>query len=527
MKKCLYIFIPVLFLAAYVSCKNNIITENEPNDNYYSANKINTDSIVEGTLETEEDHDFFRFDIMSSAVVDIELSAVKGLNHAVKIWKEGGQILKYIDDARKSSPEKMCNMFFDSGVYYIEILHGDRDKAQGNAENNYTLRFVARDWDSEETESNDSFEKANFLQLGKEISGFFSPSFNKLNQSTEFAFREEDWYYFDLELIDEIPMLLDVSLSGVPDVNSALYILNADRSEIASSNTGSAGESESLEGIGITASGRYYIMVSSNFESNNSIQYVLQTSLKSYDYSSEIEPNNKFENANIIKENEITGRIYPDGDRDYYIITDPASDLSVPESGSSAVNYERLQYRIEVQSEGTDILLKIFDKNKRQLFEVDNINGGGIEILPNAVLDYNSYIEISSRRMEIPGSEYRLNFSPFRLTDDYEVEPNNIKENANKIIMKKTMGFVSGKNDIDYFILEFKSRVKTKIILHGIEGAELKISVTDPLGFIIKSETVKGSNSATISEMIDQKGYLIIESIADNYNKPYTVELGE
>ncbi len=525
MNKKLSVVVLLLFFPIFISCKKSIQSEIEPNNDFFSSNIINTDTVIEGLLDTPTDQDFFKLDLVNPCVADIELSPVKGLNHAIKIWKDNGQtLLKYIDDSRKSSPERMCNIFFNTGTYYITVLHGDKDTPQGNKENHYQLQVSARSWDAEEKEPNDTYDMANPIEIGREIKGYFSPAFNKLNQSATSPFREEDWYYFNIDLIDNNPVLLNINLSGVPEVNSVLSVFDGNANEIVSSNNGKPDEGEALE-IGIVKSGTYYIMVASNFESNNSIPYTLQTEFRVYDYSSEIEPNNDFEKANLITGNELKGRIYPEGDSDYFLFSREKN--TEPDSIPVDEKDERFIYRIEALSEGSDLVMKIFDNNKREVFEIDNIKGGGREVMPDAFFKDNFYIELSAKRGEILGSEYLLNVSYSPYSEDLEIEPNDTKETANKIKSDRITGYISKAGDKDFYLLEYNKRVRKKLTLHGIKDAELKFSITDPLGFIIRTESVKDDNSITFNEMIDARGYLIVESVLDNYDAPYTIELGE
>ncbi len=512
-------------LCASISCKISGMKEKEPNNDFLSANRVEQDVLIYGLLDTASDRDFYRVNIINPVVMDIELAPVKGVNHAIKILKDDGQtVLKYIDDSRKSSPEKMCNIFFDMGTFYIEVLYGEKDSPQGNAENKYALRLSTRAWDGEELEPNDSPEKANLLEIGRELKGYFSPSFNRLNQNTVFPFREEDWYYFNIE-IDSEPILLDISLSGVADVNSLLYFYDDEMNEIASSDTGKPGDGERLEGLGITKSGKFYVMAASHFESNNETPYSLNLTTKVYDFLSEIEPNNNFKNANLMLNNEISGKLFPEGDKDYYLFNSRSIDAINPEGKLNTD--DKYLYRIEAFSEKMDIMLGIYDSNMRKLFEIDNIKGPGKEVIPDALLKNNFFIEVSARKGDPAGSEYKLNVSYFPYSDNYELEPNDVKEAANKIKSEKMTGFISKKNDRDFYLLSYKNRVRKRITLHGIKDSELKMSITDSLGFIIKSESVTGDRSISFSEMIDLKAYLIIESIVDNFDEPYTIELGE
>ncbi len=520
--KNIFITILVILLSLHVSCKKTVQKEKEPNNNFSNANKIEPDISIEGFLDSPSDHDCYRLDIVFPVVMDIELSSVKGVNHAIDIWKEkeGEQILlKYIDDSRKSSPERMCNMFFDAGTYFIEILHGDRDTPQGNAENRYELRLSAKNPDDGEKESNDAFETANRIEIGKEVLGYFSPAFNKLNKSLTSPGREEDWYYFDIDLVSETPVLVDAAISAVPDVKSGLYLFDSDKNGVASAATGSAGDGQKLENIGIMKSGRYYIMAASNFESNNNTPYELKLAVKNYDYSTELEPNDSFETSNLIMKNDISGKLFPEGDRDYFLYRIQNNDVSNP--------HAQYLYRIEALSESANLILKIFDENRKKLFEIDNLKEPGKEVMPDAFLKKNFFIEISGKSIINSASDYKLSITYLTYSDEYEIEPNDTKDTATRVKSDKIAGFISKKDDKDFYLLEFKKRVRKKFNITGIKDSELKISVTDQLGFVIKTETVKEANSVSFNEMVDFKGYLIIESIRENYDEPYSVELGD
>ncbi|MGL4369230.1 MAG: hypothetical protein ACRCUT_06110, partial [Spirochaetota bacterium] len=114
----------LVFSLPLVSCKKNLPAEKEPNDSYADATAYEVGTPVSGTISSPLDRDFYSLDIAQGAPFNITLSAVKGVNHALRIWRTGGAeplLLKYIDDTRKSSPEGICNMYLSSGRYYIEI----------------------------------------------------------------------------------------------------------------------------------------------------------------------------------------------------------------------------------------------------------------------------------------------------------------------------------------------------------------------------------------------------------------------
>lgn len=511
----------IIFIAV-LSCKNESYTETEPNNDFLTDNTIKINSSVKGHLESIKDHDFFVLNITSPEVIDIELKPVKGLNHAIKIWKDSRTLLKYIDDSRKSSPERMCNMSFDTGVYYIEILHGDRLET---SENVYEFVLKARSRDNEEYESNDTYTDASFLEPESDVKGYFSPAFNKaLNESG----REEDWFNMDIDLPEENPMLLDVSITGVPDVNSRITICNSQRDEIASIDNQPVGEGESLEGIGILEPGRYYIVISSNFESNNTIPYILYSRLKAYDHSTELEPNNTFEEANSMENNEITGRLFPADDKDYFIYSPYPDDFSSETYMQLSNNSESLKSfnRIEAISNELDIVLKIYDRYRRsEVFIIDNVKGAGRELFPNVYLKDGFYLEISAKEGNTSETGYKLNISSYPLSDEYEIEPNDSKETANNVFAGRITGFISKKDDRDFYLLKYRNRVKKKFTIQGIRDADLKISITDPWGSTFKSDEIKGNESVSFTEMIEMKGYLIIESDSENFEDSYNITI--
>ena len=456
-------------------------------------------------------------ELTTPMVIDIQISAIKGVNHAFKIWRydEGHTLIKYIDDSRKSSPERFCNLFAKKGVYYIAIQHGKRDNRKGNNETPYYLQLSGRSWNNEEREPNDDISAANHLEIGNEVLGFFSPAYNRLNFSSDNSLREEDWYYLEIDLEAESPILLDVELSGTPNVNSMLYLLNSDLQTLGYSDFNDIGAGELLKETGIILSGTYYIIVTSNYESNNDVPYRLLVTSKFYDYTSEIEPNNLPDEANVIMAKDTSGRIFPNGDRDYY---------------RQNIGDKAKLYKIEViPPENLDIKIELIStENNNRLFEVNNFGKGEKEIIPNAHISNDFFIVVSAGRGEQNQDyTYNLSVSSMPFQDNFEIEPNDRKELATVINGKTINGFISKKGDIDYYFLEYDKRVNKQFIIKGIKDSELKISITDSLGYIIKTENIRGEQTKSLTEMIDKKGYIIVESLADNYEEPYSIEIGE
>jgi hypothetical protein len=422
--------------------------------------------------------------------------------------------VKVVDDMRKSSPERMCNLSASPGVYFIAVTHGERDEPRGSAESSYRLMVSGRSALVEEREPNDGPAAANPLEPGKETEGYFSPAYNRMNEENGNTMTEEDWFSVSLGTETKYPAVLDLEITGVPGINSALGFFTDSRAMLASADVNPAGGGEIIRDIGITAPGTYYIRVASkNFEANHDVPYRLSATLKEFDSTAEMEPNNDTGTANPLSGTELKGRVYPGGDRDFFVHR----------------NAPKQFYRVEVHPpEHLDVTLAILGNDGTRLFECDNGGPGGREVVPNLHAEMEFYPVVTAKRgMFDRENTYRLLVSALTPESDMEFEPNDRRETATRVKGKAIMGYVSRKKDVDYFLFEYGRREKRSFQLNGIKGARLRVSVTDPFGYALKSEEVEGGRKAAISEMIDQKGYVIIESLQDNYDAPYTLHARE
>ena len=517
-REIIIVYVSLILLGA-ASCKDSSIAEQEPNNSFTSATEARLHAKIKGYIDKSDDQDFYRLEIVEPVVLDITLSAVKGVNHALKIYHAMGDtqlLIKVVDDLRKSSPERICNLFCQRDIYFIAVLHGSKDIPRANRENPYTLSLLGREpGDNEELEVNDSAEMARPIDFDTVYVGYFSPSYNQLNENRESPLREEDWYYIDISLDEEKPLLIDAELTGVPEVNAMIYVIDSELREISQSDTRGVGSGEFLKGVGITKSGRYYVMVTSrNFGSNSDIPYNLQILKREYDYSMEMEPNNTSENANDIVDGRIYGTISPEGDVDYFLYR---------------ISEQASLYRIAVEPPPElNIRVRVYNAMNKKLYEIDNSKNDEVEILPNAFIEGDFFIELSSdHRRYDQEHPYSLSVASIPYTEDSEIESNDTIERATKIKGDAIVGYTSRRNDVDYFYLEYPARVRCNFTVKGIKNSKLKISVTDPLGYIIKTVTVAGNQRKSFTEMIDLKGFLIVESEAENYDEPYIINIRE
>ena len=308
-----------LFLA--LGCRGGTLKEAEGNNSFATANPVELQKDVEGYLQTPDDRDFFSFEVKQRMVLDISLSGIKGINHSIKVWKNSDQpvLLKLVDDTRKSSPERMNNLTADPGIYYVSIQHGEGDRKKGNTETAYKFRISYRDFLNEEAEPDDNALQATAIETGQEISGYYSPAYNRLNAGPDSQYREEDWFSVSLECEPEAPRLLDITLSGVPGINAVLAVYDPDRQLIMEYDNNPSDQGEEIKGLGVTVSGIYYIMVTTKgHNANFDSPYFISVNTREYDPSMELEPNNVMEKANDMSRNIMRGNINSPGDEDYY-----------------------------------------------------------------------------------------------------------------------------------------------------------------------------------------------------------------
>jgi hypothetical protein len=504
----------LLLLVVLHSCAKKERSEKEPNNFFAEANEIDQDERILGYMDGPTDRDYYVLRMEESRIIDLRVSGVRGINLAVKIWKGAREpkLIKWVDDNRKSSPERFVNLSAAPGTYFIEILQSDRDPKKENRESPYELSLKSREAIAEESEPNDTMDEANPIEPGREVTGFFSPAFNWMNTDKEHPNREEDWFVINVNLPTDSPVLMDVSLTGVSGVDSILSLYDEKGGKIAESDNGAVGEPEMLSGVGIKKSGKYYIMVASkNYASNNDEPYSLTATIKERDPGVEMEPNDDFENANTIVNNLITGKINSRDDRDMF---------RYQASGPGI-------YRIELRPpEDMDALFTIYSSDKEKIIDVNNAGAGGREVFPNFYSERDFYIEVSAKTTgELPKGDYVLSVTPFKDIENQEREPNNDISQANEIRGRATTGYISSRRDKDYFLITSNMRIREKFEVQGVKGGRIRVSITDPMGFIIKSYSVRGDRSVIFSEMIDKKAYIIVESVAENYDNPYTIIL--
>ncbi|HOV08053.1 MAG TPA: hypothetical protein PK482_02950 [Spirochaetota bacterium] len=508
------LFIILFSLNNFQCTKKKVFEELEPNNTFTTATPLEINQSCQGTLATDDDIDNYIIRPREDLIVKIELSPVKGVNHAFDIWEINSgvpKLYKSVDDNRKSSPEMIANLFVTSGDYIITVRHGELDAKKGNSEDKYTLRVTAVSYTQhEEKEPNDSMNFANQIVDGETISGYFSPSRNRNNENQANAFREEDWFRTEIIATEESPVTVDVILSGVNGVDSILCLYDSEMNLLYSADNSGEGAAESIKSFGINKSNSYYIMVATkSYQYNNTEKYSLSLKVNAFDKTSEFEPNNSFETASKIFNNSINGNIHNSGDVDFFMY-------------SAAESYLNIKL---IPDKSLDAVLTIFDSSKNKTMEINNKGVGEAEIIPSVYCDGLIYIKVNAVN-SVVDAPYEIVIEQMQYDSDIEREPNNSLKDANAL-HEQISGFSSYKGDRDYYIVKTNGKVRYKINVEAPLNGTIKISTTDQMGYIIKTKTISKGEKYSMRELFDKKGYIIVESVIEDYENPYTIELEE
>ncbi len=513
MKKSIYIIILAISIAGCGKVSNN--EEVEPNNTVSTATPIEAGRSYSGLLDRENDIDNYLLTVNEEQIIKIELSSVKGVNHAMQIWRlEAGnlQLVKSIDDNRKSSPEEIANLYVFPGNYIIQITHGSRDVRKGNPENRYNLKITSRGLFNEEKEPNDNLQMANPINSGDLLTGYFSPSQNRMNENLKTSYREEDWFATDIIADEENPVMLDILLTGVAGVDSVLTLYDFEMREIAFADNASSGGAEAIRGLGVKVSGKYYILVASkSFQYNHSEPFELSIKTGIHDSGIELEPNNSFDTSSGVVGARITGKIDYNGDLDYFYYNE--------------IKDGNVKIRLQNDS-GLNTVITIYGSDKIKLIETDKKGTGDEIIIPALFVNDGIFIKVNPVNTSPDILSYRLTFEPLQIDTPLEAEPNNSLKEADHLT-RIISGFTSFKNDKDYFLISTNGRIKYKVNVEGPGNGIIKLSTTDQMGYIIKTRTVSNGETVSFQELFDRKGYILVETIVPDFENMYKIIIEE
>jgi hypothetical protein len=355
--------------------------ESEPNDSRESANELKIGESIEGYFEHTRDEDWYKLinDQPGKSLVQIDLSAVPGVNEKIELRNEKGSQIWKADEADENGPESIFNLVLDQGVYYINVW-----AREANIKDKYTLGTnILGPWrEGVEAEPNNEENTATEIRLGQNREGYFQ--------------YEGDEDYYKLIVDQKGKNNIEIALSAVPGVDERFQILDKDGKKLWDANDGSKGEPESVKYFTITE-GTYYIWVK-GYQKNITNKYILIARLLGpWQENQEAEPSDGAEWATEIKLNTpLIGRINKNDDIDYYV-------LSVPEAGFDT---------IVMQLSGVPEVRWNFElldpKEKRLDYSWRGETGEGEEIVKMKFKPGTYYLKVRVRGGKNTGGEYML-----------------------------------------------------------------------------------------------------------------------
>jgi FKBP-type peptidyl-prolyl cis-trans isomerase len=313
--------------------------EFEPNDERERANDIRLGETVEGFFQENRDYDWYKLviDKPGKNIIRIDLSGVPEVNVRLEVADERGTQLKSSNFTGKGEPESIINIGVTEGIYFI-TAYG----YEANQNDKYTLKpqLIGTWQEGQEFEPNDSNRQANEIRLGETVQGLFQ------------AKNDTDWYKLTIDQPGK--NIIRVDLSGVPGINSFLFIHDSQGYQIKRADTRRQGEPEEFMNFGVTE-GVYYISTRANEVNENEVYSLSIELVGPWEEGMEFESNDERRYANEIPlDTEIRGYIQPRSDRDYFRITvpEPGMDMFVVDFSSS----EQANLHLELQdAEGNRI----------------------------------------------------------------------------------------------------------------------------------------------------------------------------
>ncbi len=499
----------VVFFTLF-ACEKKV-EENEPNDLFSQSNPIAPGEPVLGSLESIKDVDNYFYSFRKKGVISLELTGLKGVNHAIKIWKiinKDPRLEKIIDDNRKSSPENFVNLSVTPGDYVFSIIHGRKDKKRGNPHSQYKFLMKFADREVGELEPNDSSAGACAILPDETMSGFFSPGINFLNKGG--GFREEDWFSFHVDA-QSLPIVFTAQISDVPGIDSVISLYNPEMKELFSFDENPAGKGEHCPEIALPWSGTYYIKVfAKNFMSNGVDSYELRFNLKVPQSGRELESNDVPHAANALSEAGLLGgKISFKGDVDYI------------NPGVETMGF----FNIKLRGAARNLKLQIV-RNGNAIETFDKSLNTSVLLLPNVKMMKNDLILISGDYDISGDNDYEIIIKPLVSSDKLEEENNDVLKKAN-ILAGEVRGFISHDGDVDYYKIITDGRKKFQITIEGVKEGKISLSTTDPLGYIIKTVDVVGDSSKKITELVNRQGYIIVQGKSPSSERGYYIKLRE
>lgn len=512
--------------------------EKEPNNSLATAQPIPIELKLSGKIGTSGDRDFYTFSAPEGAAINryvsLTLEHPASVDLLCNIYYQG-KLVKTINDwaakdsrsgrhpvpRTKTVQERMANLTIGPGRYHVEVRLAGKQKLKRPLQ--YRLLLVPGQLGKfSELEPNDQREHAQQIEVGMGLEGYFSPAANPLLPGAV----EVDWYKLEVDSTNR--QLLDVALSGVPEVDAVLAVYDSEGRLLARPTDSLAvHREEKISRLGITGSGSYYIKVYSKrpYMGNPDLPYSLLVTTHEYQAGHELEANDSIKQANPLAVNtNHTGYLHPEKDLDFY-------KFLIPQPG---------RYMFSARAKGVpnvDLALALYDEQGALLkkFNIAGVNEP--EFIANYSIrarrhDQPFYLCLEALQGANSQEPYQVNISFHETGWQGEEEPNDSANKANRLSLGvDRMGYLFPQGDQDYYTFSIRENSRVSIRVGAIVGVDLVLALFAPSGKLLATANKgKAGKQETLSRDLPGPGSYRIRVSAPsagqfNAQQPYALRV--
>ncbi|MCK5738735.1 hypothetical protein KAH55_06120 [bacterium] len=431
------------------------LKESEPNDKAADALTVQDGSVVKGYIGLPQDQDWYHIHVPedTSYILRAQLTGLPKMNLKMELFDAAKDELLDIDLNKQDAGEILSNYGLLPGDYYLRVreLWLKEKTKMANDSTFYVLKVTLQiPGNSLEFEPNNRGIIANPILPDVPVTGYLAP------------YGDEDW--FKLDLPDTPNYYLEISVSGVENVNTKLGIYDPIEAEILSLDGAPKGQAEKIPNLGIDTTRAFYFLkvsATSKWATNTEQAYTLNVHFVSTPDRVEIEPNDRIVRATRLAGTDtVQGFIDTGKDVDWYQLT----------------NTDTVAHVVRIENYGVrkvDLALQILDELEENQATIDDTGEMEAEIFPNLGIapGVSYFIQVKNNASRGNTEEfYRLVTRSRRYYNDEEFEFNNMPEQASLLLPNRYVsGYIHPGGDVDFYRIELPHpRNKVDLVLRGI-----------------------------------------------------------
>ncbi|HPH03265.1 MAG TPA: hypothetical protein PK297_09955 [Spirochaetota bacterium] len=509
----------LLALVVCAACSSSGTVEREPNDTLAVATPAVPGQSVRGELASPSDRDAILLRAAGNKLISFELSHDHESDLAIDVYL-GNRHVKTIDAwaasslregrkpvAKKTGPVVETAAYIGTGGQdCILVVHAAG--RQGKWPVTWTMTTGIRESDGTvESEPNDDITRAMPLVEGRTVEGRYAPLYDARAPSGI----ERDLYSWVNQSTNRV--ILEVDVSGVPDVNPVIDILD-DRGRVTRSLDAQGihlGEQSGPLGLVASATCHFAVRNVVPGSGNSRISYTVFVKSREVGPHEEFESNNSRQSANpLVPGGECQAAIHPVEDQDWFI-------LPVAEGGKKT-----LSLRVSPE-EGLDPVLEVLDQEGRLLLTRDDAGPGKPEYVPNYGFETRAggelHIRVRSKKSGSSG-KYTLAASLYPVGPFAEFEPNGTAGQANLISLGVDIrGFLHPAGDSDWLEFDVPEAGALQFRLAAPAGVPVSMVCTDKAGREL-GRLAPGSGDLGLKVAIPSKGRYRVAISSDGAGNP-------